>query len=199
MDARNRLKKILVTRCLQIGHFELTSGRSSPYYLDAKKATLDPEGAYLCARLILEELKSQDITAVAIGGLSLGADPIVSAVAVVSFVERERFNPLPAFIVRKRAKPHGTRRYLEGYHGPEKAPVAVVDDVSTTGGSAQKAILQAEAEGYQVVAVISIVDREEGAEENLARYRFIPLFRASELLADPRIQEQLAQMPPLHP
>ena len=138
MDSRERLKQILLRRCLKVGRFRLASGRRSHYYLDLKQATLKAEGAYLCALLILEELRRRQVSAAAIGGLSLGADPIVAAVAAVSFVHRSRFDPIDAFIVRKRPKSHGTRRYLEGYQGPEGSPVVVVDDVCTTGGSAKR-------------------------------------------------------------
>ena len=191
MDTRDRLKEILLARCLKVGRFRLASGRRSHYYLDLKQATLEAEGAYLSALLILEEVRRREVSAAAIGGLSLGADPIVAAVAAVSFVHRDRFEPISAFIVRKQPKSHGTRRYLEGYQGPEGAPVVVVDDVCTTGGSARKAIVQAEAEGYRVDAVISIVDREEGAAENLDSYRYFSLFRASELLAEPAIRRRI--------
>ncbi len=194
MDTRDRLQEILLTRCLKVGRFRLASGRHSHYYLDLKRATLEPEGAYLSALLILEELRRREVSAAAIGGLSLGADPIVAAVAAVSFAHRARFDPISAFIVRKQPKSHGTRRYLEGYQGPKGSPVVVVDDVCTTGGSALKAIVQAEAEGYRVAAVISIVDREEGAAENLDSYRYFSLFRASELMAEPGIRRQLEEL-----
>jgi orotate phosphoribosyltransferase len=194
MESRERLKEILLARCLKVGRFRLTSGRRSNYYMDLKQATLEPEGAYLSALLILEELKNRQVAAAAIGGLSLGADPIVAAVAAVSFAHRDRFDPLPAFIVRKHPKSHGTRRYLEGFEGPEGSPVVVVDDVCTTGGSALKAILQAEAEGYRVAAVVSIVDREEGASENLGSYLYFSLFRAPELLSEPSVRRQLDEL-----
>ena len=194
MDTRERLKEILLNRCLKVGRFRLASGRRSHYYLDLKQATLESEGAYLSALLILEELRRREVSADAIGGLSLGADPIVAAVAAVSFAHRDRFEPISAFIVRKQPKSHGTRRYLEGFQGPKGSPVVVVDDVCTTGGSARKAIVRAEAEGYRVDAVISIVDREEGAAGNLESYRYFSLFRASELLAEPSIRRRLDEL-----
>ena len=194
MNSRERLKEILLTRCLKVGRIRLASGRQSHYYLDLKQATLEAEGAYLSALLILEELRRRQVSADAIGGLSLGADPIVAAVAAVSFAHRSRFDPISAFIVRKQPKSHGTRRSLEGFQGPKGSPVVVVDDVCTTGGSARKAIVQAEAEGYRVAAVISIVDREEGAAGNLDSYLYFSLFRASELLAEPRIRRQLDEL-----
>ena len=194
MDARGSLKEILVNRCLKVGRFQLATGRRSQFYLDVKQATLDPAGAYFSACLILEELRRRQISAVAIGGLSLGADPIVAAVAAVSFAQQDRFDPLPGFIVRKQRKVHGTRRCVEGFQGPKDSPVIVVDDVCTTGGSIKKAIRQAEGEGYRVAAVISIVDREEGATENLTSYHYFSLFQASELLAEPTIKHQLEEL-----
>lgn len=194
MDARCSLKKILVNRCLEVGPIRLSTGRQSEYYLDVKQATLDPEGAYFSAWLILEELQSRGIPADAIGGLSLGADPIVAAVAALSFVYRDRFTPLPGFIVRKKRKAHGTCRQLEGHRAPRGASVVVVDDVCTTGGSIKKAIDHAENKGYRVSAVISIVDRDEGATETLGDYEYFSLFQASELLAEPTIQTQLKSL-----
>ena len=193
-EIRENLRQLLITRSLQIGHFTLTSGMTSKHYIDAKKTTLDPEGAYLCARLILDELARHQVVAEAIGGLTLGADPVVAAVAVVSFVERDRYTPLPAFIVRKEPKKHGTQLYIEGFEGKEGSRIVIFDDVCTTGASALKSIERAEAQGYEVVAVICLVDREQGAEENFSGYSFLRLFRVQELLSDPSVQEQLARL-----
>ncbi len=156
----------------------LTSGRVSNYYIDAKMTTLDPKGANLTARLFLEVLKSYDINA--IGGYTLGADPIVSAVAALS-AETER--PLPAFIVRKEPKKHGERKMIEGpfQHGWR---VAVVDDVITTGGSTLKACKAVEEEGGEVVVALALVDRLEGGRENLEKdgYAFVSLLTRNDLL-----------------
>jgi orotate phosphoribosyltransferase len=156
----------------------LTSGRTSNYYIDAKMTTLDPKGALLTARLILDILKSYEIDA--IGGYTLGADPIVSAVAMLS-AETER--PLPAFIVRKEAKKHGERKMIEG---PFKKGwrVAVVDDVVTSGGSTLKACRAVEEEGGKVVLTLTLVDRLEGGRENLEEkgYEFISLLTRDDLL-----------------
>ena len=156
----------------------LTSGRTSNYYIDAKMTTLDPKGAFLTARMILDILKPFDIDA--IGGYTLGADPIVSAVAVLS-AETER--PLPAFIVRKEAKKHGERKMIEGPF--EKGwKVAVVDDVVTSGGSTLKACQAVEEEGGKVVLTLTLVDRLEGGRENLEEkgYKFISLLTRDDLL-----------------
>jgi orotate phosphoribosyltransferase len=156
----------------------LTSGRTSNYYIDAKMTTLDPKGAFLTARMILDILKPFDIDA--IGGYTLGADPIVSAVAVLS-AETER--PLPAFIVRKEPKKHGERKMIEGPF--EKGwKVAVVDDVVTSGGSTLKACQAVEEEGGKVVLTLTLVDRLEGGRKNLEEkgYEFISLLTRDDLL-----------------
>ena len=158
----------------------LTSGRTSTYYIDAKMTTLDPHGAHLTARLILEVLKSFEIDA--IGGYTLGADPIVSTVAAFS-AETER--PLPAFIVRKEPKKHGERKMIEGpFQSGWK--VAVVDDVVTTGGSTIKACDAVEEEGGKVAVALTLVDRLEGGRENLEKrgYTFISLLTRDDLLEE---------------
>ena len=180
---RERLIGLFKSKSLQFGDFTLASGKKSHYYLDGKRTTLDPEGAYLCGRLILEELKKQGIQADAIGGLTLGADPVVAAVAAVSFAEKDRYTPLPALIVRKEPKRHGTQRYIEGFEGPPGSRIVIIDDVCTTGESARRAVEKVEEAGYTVVAVVCLVDREQGARENLGKYRVLSLLKASELLA----------------
>ncbi|RPI23157.1 MAG: orotate phosphoribosyltransferase [Acidobacteria bacterium] len=190
---RQRLLELFKQKSLLIGRFTLQSGMSSNYYFDSKRTTLDPEGAYLSARLVLDKIKELGIKADAIGGLTLGADPIVSAVAAVSFSERKKYRPLPAFIVRKDAKQHGTQRYTEGYYGMPGSRVIIVDDVCTTGESTMKAIERAEQVGFVVTAVLCLIDREQGGAERLKRYNFIPLITSRELLSDPKIQEALEQ------
>ena len=144
--------------------------------------TLDPRGALLIARLILERIRTHKIQADAIGGLTLGADPIATAVAVVSGLDGK---PLPAFIVRKEAKGHGTQRPIEGYDGKRGSRVIVVDDVCTTGDSILRAAERAEQAGYEVAAAFCVVDREEGGAEIIGkRYPFYALFTAKELLKD---------------
>jgi len=188
---RNRLLQLLREKSLKIGRFKLVSGMISHYYFDSKLTTLDPEGGYLTAYLLLEEIKRREIQAVAIGGLTLGADPIVSAVAALSFAERERFSLISAFIVRKESKKHGTQQFIEGFTSQEGTPVVIIDDVCTTGGSTLKAIRRAEEAGFKVVAILCLVDREQGAAEALTDYPFFPLFTATELLADSQIQSEL--------
>ncbi|GAB4120007.1 MAG: orotate phosphoribosyltransferase [Acidobacteriota bacterium] len=191
---RSRLLELLRERSLKLGRFTLTSGQTSHYYFDSKFTTLHPEGAYLTARLLLEEIRARKVEARAIGGLTLGADPVVSAVAAVSWAERGRYTPLAAFIVRKEPKKHGTQRYIEGLEAQPGTPVIIVDDVCTTGGSTLKAIAGAEEAGLVVAAVFCVVDREQGGREALARYPFYPLFTARELLDAPEIQSELARL-----
>jgi len=176
------LHQIIRQKSLRVGDFTLSSGKKSSYYLDCRMTTLDPRGALLIARLILERIRAERIQANAIGGLTMGADPIAAAVAVVSGLEDK---PLPAFIVRKETKGHGTQRSIEGYDGKAGSRVIVVDDVCTTGDSILKAADKAEEAGYEVVATFCVVDREEGGTELIAkRYPFYPLFSAKELLKD---------------
>jgi orotate phosphoribosyltransferase len=178
---RERLKELLKKHSLMFGDFTLASGRKSRYYFDSKKTTLLPEGAYLAAREILRTLREHGIHADAIGGLTLGADPIVCPVAALSFVEGPEMR---AFIVRKEAKDHGTGRRIEG-DVPAGSRVVIVDDVVTTAGSTLRAIEAAQEAGLTVVAVVCLVDREEGGTEKLSSWPFYPLFRRSEIFEGP--------------
>lgn len=159
------------------GEFTLASGRKSHFYFDSKKTTLLPEGAYLAATEILGTIRRHGIEADAVGGMTLGADPLVCAVAALSHIDGP---PLRAFIVRKETKAHGTGRAIEGNLEPGSR-VIVIDDVLTTGGSTRRAIEAAEAAGHEVVAVVCLVDREEGGAERLERWPFYPLFRRHEI------------------
>jgi orotate phosphoribosyltransferase len=175
-----RLRDLLRERAIQHGEFTLASGRKSSYYLDGRLVTLHHEGAWLIARVILDLLGRERIDAEAIGGLTMGADPIAGAVAAVSYLEG---TPLSAFIVRKETKGHGTGRRVEGVLRAGDR-VIIVDDVVTTAGSTLQAIRAVEEMQCRVVAVVCLVDREEGGAEALRGYRFHPLFRVSELLPD---------------
>ena len=183
MDEKLReLRDIIRRKSLRVGDFTLSSGKKSSYYLDCRMTTLDPRGALLIARVILESIRKHNIRADAIGGLTMGADPIAAAVAVVSELEG---TPLSAFIVRKETKGHGMQRAIEGYDGKAGARVVVVDDVCTTGDSILKAAERVEEAGYEVAAAFCVVDREEGGTELIAkRYSFYPLFTAKDLLND---------------
>jgi orotate phosphoribosyltransferase len=174
---RDRLKQLLREQSLMFGEFTLVSGKKSSFYFDSKRTTLLPEGAYLVAAEVLKTLEEHGVDADAIGGMTLGADPIVCPVAALSHAEGR---PLRAFIVRKETKEHGTARQIEGQLEP-RSRVVVVDDVVTTGGSTLRAIEAVEAAGHEVVAVVCLVDREEGGTEQLSRWPFLPLFGKEEI------------------
>jgi len=157
-----KLVKLLEAKSLRRGKFILASGAESSFYIDGKMTCLDPEGATLIADAILEEIKDMPIDAV--GGMDMGATPIVGAVAVRSYAAGR---PLPVFVVRKEVKKHGTQKAIEGpLHAPCK--VVIIDDVITTGGSIIKAIEAARAVGCEVLLAISVLDRNAGATEALA-------------------------------
>jgi orotate phosphoribosyltransferase len=157
------------------GSFTLTSGRKSNYYIDGKRITLSPEGAYLVGKAIFDELGGSEVEAV--GGVATGAYPMVTAVGLISHLEGK---PVPVFIVREVVKEHGTMRRIEG-HLKEGTRVAILEDVLTTGGSVMKAIEAVEAVGCKVVKVIVLVDREEGGSQKLKKegYDFTALLRVA--------------------
>ncbi|MEA5579964.1 orotate phosphoribosyltransferase [Nodularia harveyana UHCC-0300] len=156
---RHKLLDLLCQLAYKEGDFVLSSGQSSSYYINGKQVTLHPQGALAIGRILLSLIPS-DIAAVA--GLTLGADPIVSAVSVVSAYENR---PIPALIIRKEAKGHGTRAYIEGPNLPSGAKIIVLEDVVTTGKSAMKAVERLQEAGYTVDTVISLVDRLQGGAE----------------------------------
>jgi orotate phosphoribosyltransferase len=182
MSHRERLANLLRAKSMVRGEFTLSSGKKSNYYMDCKLTTLDPEGALLTGHCVLELLDEMGVKPDAIGGLSMGADPLVTATGVVSAIENR---PLPGFLVRKEAKKHGRQKQLEGLENPQGRTVVIVDEVCTTGGSTLEAIEAAEREGCEVVAVISLVDREEGGSQILrAKYNYRSIFTARELLGE---------------
>lgn len=170
---REQLKRILESKSVITGReFTLASGRRSRFYVDARMTTLDPDGAYLAAKLFLEMLQEYSVDAV--GGYAIGADPIVAAIAVVSRLES---TPMPAFIIRKEAKAHGTGKAIEG-NFPRGGRVAVFDDVVTSGGSILRGAKLVESAGAEVAVVMALIDREEGARESItaAGYPFAAIF-----------------------
>jgi orotate phosphoribosyltransferase len=161
------------------GNFTLASGKSSTYYIDCKLTTLDPEGAVLVGHSVLDALEAAGIQADAIGGPPIGAHPIVAAVAAVSHL---RGKPLPAFLIRKEAKSHGLEKQIEGPVKPG-ARVVIIDDVCTSGGSTFQTLDAVKNAGLQIVAVMSLVDREQGGSEKLRQqYAYLPIFTAREIL-----------------
>ena len=177
-NTTNRLLQLALDMgALQYGDFTLTSGKKSSYYFDGRRLSLHPEGAYLASQALLPLVRAAG--AEAIGGPTLGADPIVAAVSMASHLESGG-TPVPAFIVRKEAKEHGMGNAVEG-HLTEGNKVAVVDDTCTTGGSLFQAIEAAEASGCTVVKVLAILDRREGGSDELRRrgYDFAALLAAN--------------------
>ncbi len=153
---RTHLLELFVKLAYQEGDFTLSSGQKSSYYINGKQVTLKAEGALAIGRLLLSMLPPNTE---GVAGLTLGADPIVSAVSVVSAYEN---CPIPALIVRKQAKGHGTQAYIEGPTLPPGATVVVLEDVVTTGKSAMLAVERLRAVGYSVNTILSLVDREQG-------------------------------------
>lgn len=183
MNDRQRLKEILLEKSYRKGTFTLTSGKTSDFYIDGKQTTLSAEGGYLCGKLILEIINAAEEPIEAVGGMTLGADPLVSAVSVVSHLEN---CPIPAFIVRKEAKGHGTGNYIEGMSNmPSGSRVALLEDVVTTGGTLLKVIERVEAQGFKVGLVITVVERQEGGADVLAKagYKLESLFTREQLLS----------------
>ena len=180
---REKLKEILLRRSVRRGEFKLVSGRTSSVYVDGKLTTLAAAAMPLIGRLFLEKMDQHGWKPKAIGGLSLGADPIVTAVARES-LERGH-DAIDAFLVRKEAKKHGTQKFIEGLEQTEDLPVVIVDDVCTTGGSTADAIVKAKEAGMRILGAICLVDRETGAQEMLKSEfgcAFDWIFRLSELL-----------------
>jgi len=163
-ELKQRLLSLLNKEALKRGEFVLSSGKKSNYYLDGRIITLTPEGAYLVASIMLDFVKGMGIDA--IGGPTLGADPIVGALAVLSHING---TAIKTFIVRKSAKTHGAARQIEGPALEKGAKVVLVDDVATTGQALIEAKQALEREGVVVQEAIVVVDRQEGALENLAR------------------------------
>ena len=159
---RDELRELVAVRAFKFGSFTLTSGRASDYYVDGKQVTLDGRGLYLVAHFTLEHCR--DLGVDAVGGLTLGADPIAAAAAALS---GDTDHPIAAFIVRKEVKAHGTSRAIEGPDLHAGMRVLLVDDTMTTGGTflqAQEAVVPT---GATIAGALCVVDREEGGREAL--------------------------------
>jgi orotate phosphoribosyltransferase len=181
MPDHDRLLTLLAERSARRGHFTLASGRQSTLYIDARLTTMSPDGLALVGPLGLAALRASNWHVAAIGGLTLGADPVSYAIAYASALAG---TPLRAFTVRKEAKGHGTGRLIEGpFRDGDR--VAVIEDVITTGGSALRAVEAVRAAGGTVAGVLALVDREEGGREALegAGLAVIALSRAAEIVA----------------
>jgi len=207
-DLRSSLLRILATHSFRLGDFTLASGQKSDYYIDCRTTTLHAEGGRLSGLILYDLIREHMPEAVAVGGLTMGADPLVSNTASASawaaadhaeILELSRELDLPAneapseaprlihgFLVRKAEKTHGTGRRIEGFLQPD-APVVIVDDVCTTGGSTITAIEAAREAGMVVAGVLCLVDREQGGRENIERSihgaPFLSVFTASDIRA----------------
>ena len=178
MDEREELREILKKRSVLKGEFTLVSGKKSNLYINGKMTTLNSRGLYLAARLMLDMLVGIDYDAFA--GPTIGADPLIGALLVLS---AERGIEKEGLLIRKETKGHGTKRLVEGMI--EKGmKVLLLEDVTTTGGSLLRAADAVISEGGTIAGIVAVVDREEGATERIAGagYKFLSLFKISELL-----------------
>lgn len=181
-DTRARLYDIVRTKSFVKGHVVLASGKESDHYFDMKPTMFDPEGAELLAELVSTRIAATDANIV--GGLEMGAVPLITPISIAA---RRAGRALPGFFVRKTVKDHGTKKLIDGLSDVSGKRVAIVEDVTTTGGSAMKAVEALTAAGATIVLVISILDREEGAAKLYADagIPFASLFTASEFLNAP--------------
>ncbi len=177
-SARQELLRLLATKSFRLGDFKLSSGGRSDYYVDCRTTTLDARGAQLSGQVFLEEIRRHGWNPEAIGGLTMGADPIVVAVAVTS-------GTLNGFLVRKAEKQHGTTQRIDGFRA-KGARVVIVDDVCTTGASTIQAIEAAREFGFDIVGVMCLVEREEAhgrgdVEKAAAPAPFVAVFTAGDV------------------
>src|SRR6202007_2033639 len=189
--ARQELLEMLAAKSFRLGEFKLSSGTTSDYYIDCRTTTLDANGSRLIGEVFLEEIRKREWKPQAIGGLTMGADPIVTAVSVVS-------GEMHGFLVRKAEKQHGTGQRIEGFR-ERGARVVIVDDVCTTGASTVQAIEAAREFGFEVVGVICLVEREEAegrpsVEKAAAPAPFVSIFTARDVRA-----EHIRQTEETHP
>ena len=164
-DDRQRLLEMLRTLSYEKRSIVLSSGKTSDFYIDCKRTVLTPEGHYRVGRLLLDAIARETPQAAAVGGMTLGADPLASAVSLTSWIANK---PLPAFIVRKERKGHGTGAWIEGRSNlKDRDPVAIVEDVVTTGASTLRAVERVVEEGLVVAGAFCLVDRDEGGRQAL--------------------------------
>jgi orotate phosphoribosyltransferase len=177
-SARQQLLRLLAEKSFRLGEFKLSSGGTSDYYIDCRTTTLDAKGSRLTGEVFLDEIRRRGWHAQAIGGLTMGADPIVVAVSVVS-------GELSGFLVRKTDKQHGTGQRIEGFR-EKRARVVIVDDVCTTGASTVQAIEAAREFGFEIVGAMCLVEREEAkgrpsVEKAAAPSPFVAIFTANDV------------------
>jgi len=176
---KDELLKMLKESAYKKGEFTLSSGKSSDHYVNCKPVTLTGRGLTLASMMLLEHVNTR-----VVAGLTLGADPLVSGVAVCSALDMRLVD---ALIVRKEAKGHGTKAWIEGPEIPEGTKITVLEDVITTGGSAIKAVKKLRDAGYKVDRIVAVVDRQEDSEADIAMkeegLELISLFTLKELCA----------------
>ncbi len=182
---RKQLLALLAEKSFRLGQFTLSSGATSDYYIDCRLTTLDANGALVTGQTVLHEIESRGWRPDAIGGLTMGADPIVVATSVIS---AQQGRPIHGFLVRKAEKTHGMGQRIEGFR-QKPARVVIVDDVCTTGGSTVQAIEAAREHGFDVVGVMCLVDRQEAngranVEKAAAPAQFVSLFTTSDVRAE---------------
>jgi orotate phosphoribosyltransferase len=180
-SSRQDLLRLLASKSFRLGEFKLSSGGTSDYYIDCRTTTLDAKGSRLTGEVFLDEIRKREWKPQAIGGLTMGADPIVVAVSVVS-------GELHGFLVRKAEKQHGTGQRIEGFR-EKGARVVIVDDVCTTGASTVQAIEAAREFGFQVVGAMCLVEREEAkgrpnVEKAASPAPFVSIFTARDVRAE---------------
>jgi orotate phosphoribosyltransferase len=183
---REELLRVLAQKSFRLGNFKLSSGTSSDYYVDCRTTTLDGKGARLTGQVFLDEIRRRKWKPEAIGGLSLGADPIVVAVTVIAGGD------ISGFLVRKAEKQHGTGQRIEGFRD-KGARVVIVDDVCTTGGSTIQAIEAAREFGFDVVGVMCLVEREEAGGRTAVEHAaspaaFVSIFGARDVRKEHSLQ-----------
>ncbi len=168
LDLKKRLAKLLVKLSYMEGDFTLVSGRKSDYYFDCRQTSLNPEGAWLIGSLFNAMLA--DLPVKAVGGMTMGADPLISATSVLSHIQGR---PLAGLIVRKSVKDHGTGRYVEGMGNVQKGDhVAMLEDVVSTGGSVLQACTRIQDLGLHIPVICTVLDRCEGGREELQNAGF---------------------------
>ena len=177
-SAHRELLRLLATKSFRLGEFKLASGGTSDYYVDCRTTTLDARGAQLTGQVFAEEIRRMGWEAQAIGGLTMGADPIVVAVAITT-------GTLNGFLVRKAEKQHGTGQRIEGFR-EKGARVVIVDDVCTTGSSTVQAVEAAREFGFKIAGAICLVEREEAGgrasvEKAVAPAAFVAVFTADDV------------------
>lgn len=182
---RQALLDLICQVAYKEGDFTLSSGKKSDYYINGKQVTLHAQGGLMVARLLLNMLPTGTV---GVGGLTLGADPMVSAISIAGAYENRPVTPL---IIRKEAKGHGTRAYIEGPELPAGSAIVIIEDVVTTGASALQAVERLRQAGYQVNDVLALVDRQQGGQ---ALYQseglnFRPIFTIAELQTHWRAQQ----------